>query len=314
MNILFLKIFKNTYIYKMKLLRLIIFVFICILIIYYVILPIINYIITNKTITQTPITTTYTVVTTTPIITTPIITPIPRTIIFSAGPGGNFFDSNGGGGGAGGIIINVVKTINGDRGMNGGYQLKGGVGGIGYGAGGGGAGSNSTTSYVLNGGKGTQGFVYIVEEDRLFTQDINDYIPSNTGTYTFILVGGGGCGGPGDLSNINSGNGGDAGQIVINKIKGILNNTKLNITIGTGGYYSQDNIPQKGSDTIVSCTLSGGSKVTLTAFGAYPGNKGDKDNTQIYKSFSNGGKIGKSGNSVDINIINNMNSSFPTII
>ena len=98
------------------------------------------------------------------------------------------------------------------------------------------------------------------------------------------------------------------------KIKGILNNTKLNITIGTGGYYSQDNIPQKGSDTIVSCTLSGGSKVTLTAFGAYPGNKGDKDNTQIYKSFSNGGKIGKSGNSVDINIINNMNSSFPTII
>jgi len=45
------------------------------------------------------------------------------------------------------------------------------------------------------------------------------------------------------------GNGGDSGQIIVNRIKGISNTTKINFTIGSGGIWSND----KAGDTIVKC-------------------------------------------------------------
>ena len=218
---------------------------------------------------------------------------------------------SGGGGGAGGIVNVINDNYAGSLfGTDGQISIRnpGGGGGAGYGCGGGGAGSSIfNKTYV--GGDGTQGFVYIVEEDKFVTTDLTGYNPKYTGTYTFILLGGGGCGGNGYPV---SGNGGDAGQLIIKKVRGVSITSKINITIGQGGKIV-NSIPEKAGDTILSCVLSA-STVEIIAIGASPAKSGDKANIQLYTIQSPGGMPSKAGGVFNQSIIDNMNSSSPTEI
>ena len=275
----------------------------------------------NKTTTIIPLPTTTPLITPTPLITTtsvPVTTTIkPRSIFFSsiAGTGGKYSVSGspGGGGGAGGIVINNDTYLTAGIGQISMSSSGGGSGGKGYGAGGGGGGAGLSTFKGIGtqyiGGNGTQGFVYIVEEDKLFTTDIQNYIPQYIGTYTFILMGGGGCGGSGISTSGFPGNGGDAGQIIIKKIKGITAETKINITIGQGGKIINF-APTKAGNTTVSCILTS-STINISAIGASPATSGDKTNIQGYIIQSGGGSNGQSGGVVNSTIINNMNSKSP---
>ena len=253
-------------------------------------------------------TTTPLITTTTPLITTttPLITTKPRTTFFLSQIVGAS-NIGGGGGGAGGIFTNDYKNILSATSGEKGYNVPGGGGG-GYGSGGGGAGA-STVDKIFIGGNGTQGFVYILEEDKLFTENIQNYTPLFSKTYTFIVLGGGGCGGSSSANSGKSGNGGDAGQLIVKKIKGITNTTKINITIGQGGKVV-NYVGNKAGDTIVSCILSTGT-VEFKALGASPGKSGT-DNTQSYIIQSPGGIPGKNGETFNQNIIDNINSSDPT--
>jgi hypothetical protein len=265
----------------------------------------------NKSTIYPPITTTIIPLpTTTPLITTttPLITTLkPRTTFFASQLIG-VSNNGGGGGGAGGIFTNDYKDILiATPGQNG--SIPGGGGGGGYGAGGGGAGA-STVDKI--GGNGTQGFVYILEEDKLFTENIQNYTPLFSKTYTFIILGGGGCGGSSSANSGISGNGGDAGQLIVKQIRGITNTTKINITIGQGGKVV-NYVGNKAGDTIVSCILST-STVELKALGASPGKSGIV-NTQSYRILSPGGNPGKNGETFsEENIIKNINSSTPEIL
>ena len=265
----------------------------------------------NKSMIYPPITTTVIplptttplITTTTPLITTPLITTSkPRTIFFTSDLIG-ISNNGGGGGGAGGIFTNDYKDILiATPGQNG--SVPGGGGGGGYGSGGGGAGA-STVDKI--GGNGIQGFVYILEEDKLFTENIQNYTPLFSKTYTFIILGGGGCGGSSSANSGISGNGGDAGQLIIKQIRGITNTTKINITIGQGGQGGN-----KAGDTIVSCILSN-STVEFKALGASPGKSGIV-NRQSYIIRSPGGMPGINGETFKEDIINNINSSTPEIL
>jgi hypothetical protein len=266
----------------------------------------------------TPITTTTFAPTTTtsaPITTT---TKPPRTIYFSSLNSGGLGGRNGGGGGAGGIIINNDTSKVAGVGQSS-MSVAGGNGGKGYGAGGGGGGPGLTifkgeqqfkVAVTYTGGVGTQGFVYIVEEDKLFTTNTQNYIPKYVGTYTFIIMGGGGCGAPGFSTSGYPGNGGDAGQIIIKKVRGIASTTLINITIGQGGKNSNLR-PQIAGNTTVSCVL-GASTVDIVALGASPGESGSTTNKQAYTIQSMGGRMGSSGGIINQSIIDNMNSNSPT--
>jgi len=260
--------------------------------------------------TTTPLITTTTplIITTTPLITTttPLITTKPRSILFSSLIIGAS-NLGGGGGGAGGILTNNSNIILSATKGESSYNTPGGGGGGGYGSGGGGAGA-STVNAIFIGGNGSQGFVYILEEDKLFTENIQNYTPLFSKTYTFIVLGGGGCGGSSYANTGISGNGGDAGQLIIKKIRGITNTTKINITIGQGGKVV-DYVGNKAGDTIVSCILST-STVEFKAIGASPGKSGTA-NTQSYTIQSPGGIPGKNGETFNENIIDNINSSAP---
>lgn len=151
-----------------------------------------------------------------------------------------------GGAGAGGIVItSTTATIQnpvGSEGQsaNGGA---GGYGGVGFGAGGGGGGI-WFGGMNLNGGNGTQGFVYIVELDLLFTSSSTYKIPTS-GKYQFILMGGGGSGSGGT----SVGNGGSCGDILRFTKNNIAANTTITITIGLGGIGSVTG--NNGGDTII---------------------------------------------------------------
>ena len=136
----------------------------------------------NKTTTIIPLPTTTPLITTTPLV-------ITRSTVFQSLLSG--VSNRGGGGGAAGIFKDFNNILEATTGQSSLFTTGGGGGG-GYGAGGGGAGA-STYDASISGGNGTQGFVYILEEDKLFTEDIQNYTPLFSKTYTFILIGGGGC-------------------------------------------------------------------------------------------------------------------------
>jgi hypothetical protein len=227
----------------------------------------------------------------------------PRTVIFSSpllSSGGiGVSGISGGGGGAGGIVINDNFSIT-ARNANG-------YGGTGYGAGGGGGGYNFN-NIGNDGGNGSSGFVYIIEEDKVITDNLVNYTPIFYGSYTFVIMGGGGGGGKGYPY---SGNGGDSGQIVIQKIRGISNETKISINIGAGGTSYI-----KGGDTIVTCKLKPTeADLVVKALGANPGNSNNKPNEQNYDPVpSSGGLPSEQGGAIGDDIINNMNSISPNIM
>jgi hypothetical protein len=297
------------------------------------------------TTTSRPITTTMQPVTTTTSrpVTTSIIIPTTTTLkvktTFQAGSGGKplVFDPDASVdlsrfdemcGGAGGILINNQGPTS-EYGSNkdGTYgntnASDGGPGGNGYGSGGG---ASASCSYCVGHGSGSQGFVYLVQDDVLFTEDTEYIVQSNYLIYTFILMGGGGCGGyegPIDNTQIFY-NGGDCGQISIKQIKGKLQNTKITIKIGKGGYMEGNytsGAPKwyafPGGNSTVTFTFNG-NIFNYIAYGANPANNGYGDLQINYTPLAKGGRfnfntyMANSGGSIPQSIIDNMNSLNPT--
>ena len=224
-------------------------------------------------------------------------------------------------GGAGGILIHNQGPT---AGTGAGYLnvTKGGSGGKGYGSGGGASWCCDTCSIPT--GNGSQGFVYLVEDKMLFDKDTKYTIQSDNSSYTFILMGGGACGGFCDNFTIPDNNtfvGGDCGQIVIKKIDQNLKNTQISVTIGKGGYiqkYFSTYKSYKGGDTSISFILNN-NIINYTAYGAEPPNNNINGGSvkSKYTPLANGGY--SSGNNSDLykggmipqTVINNMNSTNP---
>jgi len=276
----------------------------------------------NTTSTIKPITTQNINTTIKPITTTS--QPKARKIFFQAGKGGqptlvyNIWQAPGG---AGGILINNQGPVS-ESGVSYTYPT-GGPGGIGYGSGGG-ASDFCPNNYTCGGGgSGSPGFVYLVQDDILFTNDTLYTIQSNFLLYTFILMGGGACGTHSSPNTREYPRGGSCGQIIIKQIKGNFKGTQFDIKIGKGGIMK--NIPTaegferwlsfSGENTTVSFILNG-NKNDYIAYGAEPPNNKENILSQ-YTPLAVGGyynssdEISTPGGVIPETVIENMNSVNP---
>ena len=299
---------------------------------------------TNITTTLAP-TTTHNIVTTTSVPTTtkniltttnPVFTttsqPKVRKTYFQAGKGGQpvrvFYDTYWQSpGGAGGILINNQGPVS-KSGVSYEYINSGGPGGIGYGSGGG-ASAYCPNNYICGGddtGSGSPGFVYLVQDDILFTTDTLYTIQSNFLLYTFILMGGGACGTHSSPNTREYPIGGSCGQIVIKQIRGNFKGTQFDIKIGKGGIMK--NLPDSeglerwlsfsGENTTVSFILNG-NKNDYLAYGAEPPNNNIKGQNVLsqYTPLAVGGyynssdEISTPGGVIPQSVIDNMNSVNP---
>ena len=198
-----------------------------------------------------------------------------QNIIFSAGYGGqsgspisplaseNMNSGGGGGGGAGGLVIYLssgdnVNIPSGVSGINASYGY-GGFGGYGFGAGNGGnAGASSSYSSAA------QGFVYILDDNALFTSTQSYIVSSNHSFITVILMGAGGLGGT-TISNIAN-NGGCSGNIVLTTIPSYPGLNIL-VTVGAGFLPSSTGVSYVGAYS----SISGSGITTVTAYGGFSG-------------------------------------------
>lgn len=206
---------------------------------------------------------------------------------FIAGKGGRAafttdsmsFENVCGGGGAGGLIfvnqnnvqiLPVNKATEGDGGLSG--NPPSGLGGEGFGAGGGGAKFNIGGSKPL-GGRGADGFVYLIEDNAFITSD--QVYKAKRNTYTAIMMGGGGAGGLGDNDSFEgfTGTGGSSGILSITEFDVNLN-SDITISIGKGG-ICRDN-PDKirtssdGGNTVIDYIINN-SRDTIVAEGGASG-------------------------------------------
>ena len=217
-----------------------------------------------------------------------------------------------GGGGSGGIVMKNMDTttsppitypnINSPNCY--------GKSGVGFGSGGGGSSPVSVFETILTyypGSNGNNGFAYIVEDDKFFEYD-TIYTPLSTGTYTFILMGGGACGGCSQSTTIG-GNGGDSGNISIQKINNITTNTGINITIGKGGKVKSSLVNGGvlkfyGNDAENTTVTFNDRNDIIIALGAKNGDS--KSSTPGFQV--NGGSYNNNGKEVSNEFINYLNS------
>jgi hypothetical protein len=295
--------------------------------------------VTNITTTLSP-TTTNSIITTTSIPTTTnkigMTTSIPTTTTFQPKTRKTFFQAGQGGiptrvindwaqapGGAGGILINNQGPIS----QNGyGSYNTGGPGGTGYGSGGGASTfCEESGGYCDGAGSGSPGFVYLVQDDILFTSDTLYTIQNSFLINTFILMGGGACGTYNGVVSRDLSFGGSCGQIVIRQFRGNLKGVQLSIKVGKGGvmqiiYSRAYNIWKSytGENSTINFTFSG-NKTEYIAYGAEPPNnniKGENIPSQ-YTPLAIGGyynytdEIGNPGGTIPQSFIDNMNSINP---
>ena len=196
-----------------------------------------------------------------------------------------------GGGGAGGLIFvkNNIPILPTDKATQGEVNRKindveingldanppTGLGGEGFGAGGGGAKFNIGGANPL-GGRGADGFVYLIEDDAFITTD-QIYKAKRT-KYNAIAIGGGGAGGIGNNGFFGgfTGTGGSAGNVSNSIIPDVDIGSDIKITIGKGGVCDGTKKPptsSNGGDTIVSVynSISKKDDILLDAKGGISG-------------------------------------------
>lgn len=295
----------------------------------------------NATTTTAAPTTTSIPTSTNPPSTTQTVARAPRTVYFDSGRGGEPIPLTNSEikqypGGAGGIIIRNGNILTSQKGNDYGGLL-GGPGGQGYGSGGGSSvccpSPDRTQKGCPIGANGSQGFVYILQDDKLFTSDGTYTIKCSENTCTFILMGGGACGGycgayTDDTKWSEVYRGGQCGQIIVLKFNRNLKDVTVTVKIGQGGYMSKIS---GGTDVSIKSYEGGNTSINFMynnspfeykAYGAAPPNNNvrgvnvapqyipdayggfmNMDKTK-YNTNCNGGMISK-------DIIDNLNSIDP---
>jgi hypothetical protein len=219
---------------------------------------------------------------------------------FSAGAGGiagiAYFP---GGGGAGGVLVydngTLLSPTTGATTGGGANGGTGGTGGGGFGAGGGGGGYWFAVG-PLEGGRGANGFVYIMSNSaEYFTQTSTSYTFTSTGSVRILLMGGGAGGGNNSVTNSRGGGGGGAGYLQTYNLT-VTAGTVATITVGGGGLgtVSQDG----GTTSIViggtTYSAAGGGNGAANQFGGAGSSSGGAGGSNS-SGQTNGGSGGTAG-------------------